>query len=215
MENYEDTDIKVIIAGLSRCGTFSLKTAIMKLGFVKCYHFSEFMANPSHAPYWDDVTDGKTINWKELFHGYQALADVPCITFMDKIIEAFPKAKVILNTREFESWYESAKEVLFDRRYVWNKSYPHTIKSDDYYLDVVLEGKYHDKEYMRNYFTSYYEKIKSLVPPEQLLTDYEVKHGWEPICKFLGLEVPNEPFPKTNDREQIIKNIEAANLFMS
>lgn len=215
MDNRDESQIKVIIGGLSRCGTFSLKTAIMQLGYVKCYHFSEFMANPSHAPYWNDLTDGKEIQWNELFKGYQAVSDVPCITHIDKIIKAYPKAKVILNSRDFESWYASAKEIIFDRRDVWNESYPHTVKADNYFLDVTLEGKYYDKEYMREFFKNYYEKIKSLVPEDQILLNYEVKQGWDPLCKFLELEVPSQPFPCTNDREKTIKNIESANLFLN
>ena len=26
-----------------------------------------------------------------------------------------------------------------------------------------------------------------------------VKDGWGPICKILGKEIPNEPFPRAND----------------
>lgn len=27
----------------------------------------------------------------------------------------------------------------------------------------------------------------------------DLSEGWEPLCKFLGVPVPNEPFPRAND----------------
>jgi hypothetical protein len=40
--------------------------------------------------------------------------------------------------------------------------------------------------------------IKGLVPKERLL-EWDVIDGWEPLCKFLGKEIPKETFPRTND----------------
>lgn len=42
------------------------------------------------------------------------------------------------------------------------------------------------------------DKVRSLVPKEQLL-EMDLNDGWEPLCKFLGVPVPNEPFPRAND----------------
>ena len=30
---------------------------------------------------------------------------------------------------------------------------------------------------------------------------FDVKQGWEPLCKFLNVPIPDEPFPHENDRE--------------
>jgi hypothetical protein len=30
---------------------------------------------------------------------------------------------------------------------------------------------------------------------------YEVSEGWGPLCEFLGVEVPDKPFPHLNDAE--------------
>jgi sulfotransferase family protein len=29
----------------------------------------------------------------------------------------------------------------------------------------------------------------------------QVTDGWEPLCEFLGISPPDEPFPHENDRE--------------
>ncbi len=42
------------------------------------------------------------------------------------------------------------------------------------------------------------EKVKQMVPPEKLLI-MDLKEGWEPLCTFLGVPVPDEPLPRAND----------------
>ena len=40
------------------------------------------------------------------------------------------------------------------------------------------------------------------MPTDQLLV-FDVREGWEPLCKFLDLPVPDIPFPNVNDKRQI------------
>jgi len=47
-------------------------------------------------------------------------------------------------------------------------------------------------------------EIKATIPEEQLLI-FNVKEGWEPLCKFLDVPIPDVPFPRTNDRAQMQK----------
>ena len=37
---------------------------------------------------------------------------------------------------------------------------------------------------------------------DQLLV-FDVREGWEPLCKFLELPVPDTPFPNVNDKRQL------------
>ena len=43
-----------------------------------------------------------------------------------------------------------------------------------------------------------------MVPADRLLV-WEVKEGWGPLCKFLDLPVPQEPFPRLVPRERELK----------
>ncbi|KAK7415641.1 hypothetical protein QQZ08_012281 [Neonectria magnoliae] len=45
-----------------------------------------------------------------------------------------------------------------------------------------------------------YQTVRATTPPERLLR-YNLKDGWEPLCKFLGKPVPDVPFPRINDKE--------------
>jgi hypothetical protein len=41
-----------------------------------------------------------------------------------------------------------------------------------------------------------------LVPKERLL-NYKLGSGWQDLCDFLGKEVPDEPFPRLNERNEM------------
>ena len=43
-------------------------------------------------------------------------------------------------------------------------------------------------------------QVKTSLPPEKLLV-FDVKEGWEPLCRFLEVPVPDKPFPRLNDTE--------------
>lgn len=45
--------------------------------------------------------------------------------------------------------------------------------------------------------------IRDAAPKDRLL-EYEVKQGWEPLCKFLDKPIPDEPFPRVNDSKNFV-----------
>jgi hypothetical protein len=46
------------------------------------------------------------------------------------------------------------------------------------------------------------EYIKREVSEDRLFF-FNVKDGWEPLCKILNCPVPDEPFPFVNDRQAL------------
>ena len=48
-------------------------------------------------------------------------------------------------------------------------------------------------------FKAHIAAVTAAIPADQLLV-YEVAEGWNPLCEFLGLPAPEEPFPRTNSR---------------
>ena len=69
-------------------------------------------------------------------------------------------------------------------------------------FDAINEGK----EISINYFKNWNNEVKTKVPDERLLV-FNVKDGWEPLCKFLNLPIPDGPFPNTNDSKQMKRMI--------
>ena len=55
-------------------------------------------------------------------------------------------------------------------------------------------------------YLQHYENIRRLVPPERLL-EYKLGSGWDPLCEFLGKEVPREEFPWLNNSGEMVKRI--------
>ena len=47
----------------------------------------------------------------------------------------------------------------------------------------------------------YHEEVRTTVPAERLLV-WSVSDGWEPLCEFLELPVPDADFPRVNDSAQ-------------
>ncbi len=44
------------------------------------------------------------------------------------------------------------------------------------------------------------------MPPEKLLV-YEPKENWGPLCEFLGVDVPDKPFPRLNDAAEMQRRV--------
>jgi hypothetical protein len=59
---------------------------------------------------------------------------------------------------------------------------------------------------MANAMRRYHEEVQETVPADRLLV-WEPADGWEPLCAFLGLPVPETPFPRLNDSAQFVERI--------
>jgi hypothetical protein len=58
-------------------------------------------------------------------------------------------------------------------------------------------------------FAQHYERVRRTVQADRLL-DYRVQEGWEPLCRFLDVKVPDEPFPRLNVGDNLLSNIRMA-----
>jgi hypothetical protein len=77
------------------------------------------------------------------------------------------------------------------------------------FFEEEFKGKIEDREAMVAWFNNWNEQVKNTVPPDKLLV-YNVAEGWEPLCKFLNVQVPSTPFPQTNKKESFQKRVEKA-----
>ncbi|MCP3943860.1 MAG: sulfotransferase family protein [Desulfobacteraceae bacterium] len=203
--------MEIIGAGFGRTGTNSLKIALERLGFGPCYHMFELAQNPSHIDFWNLAIDGKPVNWKEFFHAYDSAVDWPTAAFLPELLGEYPEAKVILTVREPEEWYRSIKNTVFIGLSNGHKSQnPATQQrmamGKRLILDGVFSGKYKDEQHCLNVYKNHVEDIKKLVPPERLLS-YNLSQGWDPLCKFLDVKVPDQSLPHTNTRADFFKNM--------
>ncbi len=64
---------------------------------------------------------------------------------------------------------------------------------------------------MERVYNDWHQQVIEKCPKDKLLV-FDVKEGWEPLCKFLGKPIPDVPFPNTNDTEQMKKLHKILNL---
>jgi len=57
---------------------------------------------------------------------------------------------------------------------------------------------------LRQKFLDHYSHVRSIVPKDSLL-ECKSEEGWEPLCKFLGEKVPEEPYPRVNDSDDFVE----------
>jgi len=205
--------LQVIGAGFGRTGTNSLQVALEKLGFGPCHHMRELFAHQEQSPTWQAAYRGEPVDWRSFLAGYRACVDWPACTFYRELMEAFPDAKVLLSVRDPDRWYESARETIYafpsitPRWLRWVASPLRAILDTSKPIwEKVFDGRFEDKAYAISVFEAHVAEVKRVVPPERLLV-YEVTQGWEPLCEFLGVPVPDEPFPRLNDRDEMLKRI--------
>jgi hypothetical protein len=194
--------LKVIGAGLGRTATFSLKFALEHIGLGPCYHMSEvFASSRRNVPLWLDVVRGKP-SWDAIFEGYQSTTDYPACSYWRELAEYYPEAKVILSVRDPESWFESVSETIFSRQMQGPLEGTPTGAMMKGVIFDALGGRLNDRAFMTNWFTRRNQEVIDTLPPERLLV-FSPKEGWGPLCRFLGVPVPNGPFPRVNSRDEL------------
>jgi hypothetical protein len=65
----------------------------------------------------------------------------------------------------------------------------------------TFDGRLADPAHAAAVFEAHQAEVKATIAPERLLV-YDVVQGWEPLCRHLGVPVPDVPFPRTNSTEE-------------
>lgn len=201
--------IEVIGAGFGRTGTLSLKLALEKLGFDKCYHMLEVAQNPDHVEVWQQATRGEDVDWASLFSGYRASVDWPACNFWELQLQRFPEARVILSERDPERWYQSVMSTIYPSSVAARERDDPTERPwVDMVYELIWDGTFHgrveDKEHAIDIYLAHNAYVKKQAPPDRLLV-FEASEGWEPLCDFLGAPVPDEPYPRVNSTDDFRK----------
>ena len=201
--------LDVIGAGFGRTGTLSLKSALEELGYGPCYHMAETGERPEHDANWLALAQGKSHDFGAVLAGYRGCVDWPGVFFWKHLIAANPGAKVILTVRDPEAWHESASNTIFARM----DSFAHALaetqarsitpsrRTHKMMVNAIIREQTFGGDFSRDHaisvFNAHNAEVRRTVPPENLLV-YEAGQGWEPLCTFLGREVPETPYPSVN-----------------
>jgi hypothetical protein len=199
--------LTVIGSGLGRTGTKSMHTALNQLGFGPCHHMIEVLTHPETMPLWIAAAKGAK-NWDQLFAGYRSMVDWPGVRYWRELIAYYPDAKVVHTTRDAEAWFESIQATIFSPISLGRFSDGGPMAEFFEAVSGEFGGRLNDRTYMIDYFRRHEAEVKATVPPERLLV-YPVGSGWEPLCAFLGVPVPDEPYPSENSRADFAARAQA------
>lgn len=208
--------LRIIVSGLSRTGTQSVKYALNSVGY-KCYHSEELMT-AGHAGLWlDAVTDGASgdaalqhVADKVTELGFDCVIDLTW-PWATRLIKIFPKAKVLHTVRDspdswYKSWYQVSNAFLplhgsrpfrffvdfeFHKRSCREMGGVAGYGTDNVEYShplpwVDIPKLLETKQGWIDAYTRQQQRVEAATMPGQLLV-YNVKAGWAPLCSFLEL----------------------------
>jgi hypothetical protein len=97
-----------------------------------------------------------------------------------------------------DSWWESASQTVFRTTGLNSPAWDamnEAIQSSRFPMSRDTEQSAIRGFDLRN------DRVRATVEPSRLV-EWHLGDGWDPICEALGRQVPDEPFPHTNTREQ-------------
>lgn len=215
--------LQVIGAGLSRTGTASFSRALEILLDGPVYHggtqttlgseveIKSWIKVLSHWPARKDSDKRLIVDlMASRLNGYAATTDAPASGLVPELIELYPDAKVICTVRDPKSWEESMKGISNAATMWFLRVVLFLLPALRYFVDYINVLReawiklYGEREPLtRLTYDRHIAWLKRTVPEDRLVF-FDVKDGWEPLCKALGKEVPNGiPFPRINDGQAI------------
>jgi hypothetical protein len=213
--------MKLIGAGMPRTGTLTQKMALEMLGLGPCYHMVDVLTDLDQATLWEQALDGGS-PWPEIFDGYQSTVDWPGGYFYRELADFYPEAKFLLSVREPDAWERSMRQTVWAVRHgeslirLLSSAQAHVNPRWRGFLEMIdrliWEGEgtfasgHAEPQQLIDTMIRHDEEVKRNVPPERLLV-WSVGEGWEPLCEFLELPVPDVPFPHINDRKEFLNRI--------
>lgn len=170
--------------GLQRTGTTSLHQAALMLG-IRSAPMSADLLYDLHAP---------------LINEYDLFSDNPIPLLYPKLDKAYLGSKFILTTRPVDDWLTSVEWLL---THDTPKLKPSLRTIGDEIHQRLYGRTTFDEPVFRAFWHKYHAGVEAHFAqrPDDLLTlNFSAGDGWEKLCPFLGVPIPESPFPHTNRR---------------
>ncbi len=200
--------LQVIGAGLGRTGTMSLMIALERLGLGPCYHMMRVMERVDDAPIWQQFAAGERGDWDSLLGDFGAAVDWPASYFWRQLAAYYPQAKVVLTVRDAQRWHASISSTLL--RFMRAAVTPddaaarrQIVMARDIVQRRTFGDELDDKAHLIGVYERHNRAVQAALGADRLLV-YDVAQGWAPLCEFLALPVPDEPFPRVNARDELL-----------
>ena len=210
-EKEEDrTTIQIVGLGLGRTGTTSLAMALEILGYAVVHDDEQVELTDLYSAMERDEIDIDEFHNILGLRGYNATFKTADYEW----VEEHPEVKAILTVRDtpdkyVDSWLAAAPfiDIIQKRPYCWMGTVQEIFPSliNEYKIETTGGNPedFLNRATLRESYIDYIEEVQDEVPEERLLT-FNVKQGWEPLCKFLNKPVPEGiPFPHVHTRAKL------------
>ena len=173
---------KVFCIGFHKTGTTSLRLALELLGY---------RVTGPNATKDPDIAEKVYDMADELVAQYDAFQDNPWPVLYREMDRRYPSSKFILTMRNADSWIASQvkdfglRETPM-RRWIYGEDAGCPEGNEAVY---VARYERHNRE-VQEYFRDR--------PDDLLILDLPSGDGWPELCGFLGVPVPDKPFPHAN-----------------
>lgn len=198
-----DELVWVIGAGWGRTGTTSAAAALDRLSFGPVLQMQEMWSHPELADIWNRHHGGDQVDWRIVLHGWQASVDWPGCWEWQEFASLWPEAPVLLTVRDPNEWYDSVRASI----HAW------TAPGKDVGPSPVAElltrlwdedfggwDRVLDRNHAIARFQDHNQEVRATCPSHRLI-EWTVSDGWQPLCRALGVDAPDEPFPHLNRRQ--------------
>tara|TARA_R110001592_G_scaffold99803_1_gene284013 strand:- start:33 stop:665 length:633 start_codon:yes stop_codon:yes gene_type:complete len=171
---------KVFGLGFHKTGTSSLASALYKLGYQVCGQQNVLA---------EEFITGNIDGFISLAKKYDAFEDDPWYLLYKEMDIEFPGSKFILTDRDVDDWYKSCLNHFYEdttviRDFLYGNGAPKG--NEEKFKEVYLKHQQNVKEYFANR------------PDDFLIINLTKGEGWEKICPFLGVEIPEDQIPHAN-----------------
>jgi len=153
---------------------------------------------------WHRLAFEDQMDWDQLFSGFHATVDWPSARWWREIAAHYSDAKVLLSVRDPEAWYTSVINTIYQpMKSAAPDHAPELVRlqSEMVRKSILIEtfdNRFEDKAHAIEVFKRHNQEVRDSVDPARLL-EFDVREGWAPLCRFLDVPIPDEPFPRLND----------------
>ncbi|KAJ5772585.1 hypothetical protein N7520_003114 [Penicillium odoratum] len=216
--------LQVLGVGLPRCATSSMQAAMESkyINYHPCMHMAYIAPHAGRGDILLEAlrepnTERRHKLLHQIFDGFHATSDFPGCAVIEDLMDMYPDAKIVLNKRPGggNSWAKSIAAMTYMKdwpfyaiTFLW-KTDRNLHAFWHLYMDLCM--KKYGLEKHELFTAKHYDAHNAWVLAEAAkrgreVLEHEPQDGWEPLCKFLGKEVPeNEPYPHLNDAAEIRK----------
>lgn len=189
---------KIFCLGLSKTGTTSLHRAFLELGLKSIHHGPPNYKTIAELKQGHDLIIEQMRQCKQqgepllkYINEYDAYCDIGAIIYDFELLDRqYPNSKFIYTDREMDDWIDSM--IRHVQRNIEN------VRQNLYQTNFVKI----EEERWRSNKIAHLNRIKAYFQEREadfLLMNIIAGDGYEKLCPFLGLDIPNSNFPHKNN----------------